>query len=264
MGTGSHTHLLTRELTRAPTGMSHAWTHAHTCTRSHAHGRMRRTSSRTCARAHASTRVMAHARSGTTAAAATSGAEEPRCFSPNTCSHSEGNRKGLGAGNGKGRRPLAGSRLRRGARWRPFGADTGTGTRTAAGERRRVPTASGPRAHPQPRLWKAVPSATWWPGPSRLRAPGLRAGKGAVLAGELPASREAVPPHLTSLRLVGLLAPASAPSSRKPPLDASSSTSGDLLSPGPPPAPAPATLPELPHLFPRHLLALFLECPLFP
>lgn len=222
---------------------------------------MRRTSSRTCSRAHASTRVMAHARSGTTAAAAASGAEEPRCFSPNTCSHSEGNRKGLGAGNGKGRRPLAGSRLRRGARWRPFGADTGTDTRTAAGERRRVPTASGPRAHPQPRLWKAVPSATWWPGPSCLRAPGLRAGKGTVLAGELPASREAVPPHLTSLRLVGLLAPASAPSSRKPPLDASSSTSGD---PGPPPAPAPATLPELPHLFPRRLLALFLECPLFP
>lgn len=184
--------------------MSHAWTHAHTCTRSHAHGRMRRTSSRTCARAHAPTRVMAHARSGTTAAAAASGAEEPRCFSPNTCSHSEGNRKGLGAGNGKGRRPLAGSRLRRGARWRPFGADTGTDARTAAGERRRVPTASGPRAHPQPRLWKAVPSATGnmvalpLP-PSRPGAPSWERRSAGGRAAGVSRGRS-TPPHLSETR----------------------------------------------------------------
>lgn len=46
--------------------------------------------------------------------------------------------------------------------------------------------------------------------------------------------RKAVLPRLTSLRPVRLLAPASAPSSRKPPLDASSSTSVNLLSSGPP------------------------------
>lgn len=148
-------------------GHVHGHTHTHTC--SHAHRRMLHASSRTCSWAHTSTHVTACTRSGTLAAAATSGAEESICFSPNTRSHHKENRKGLGAETGRGGGRLAGSRLQRGGRRRLCGADR----QTAAGERWRAPAASGPPCSSYPQTLEGGSFETWGPGPSRLRSPGL-------------------------------------------------------------------------------------------
>ena len=97
----------------------------HTYTHSHAHR---------CAPHHCCTRVHRHARSGPVAEAVTSRAEESSCFFPRTHSRTKENRKGLGAGTGRGSGLRTGSRLQPGG---PQAAGLGgtqeqTGRQTAA------------------------------------------------------------------------------------------------------------------------------------
>lgn len=91
-------------------------THAHTdpplhtqeCAHAHMHSHAHCVHHTTAARVHR------HARGGPVAASVTSRAEEPSCFFPRTHSHTKENRKGLGAGTGRGSGLRTGSRLQPG------------------------------------------------------------------------------------------------------------------------------------------------------
>lgn len=111
-----HTHMHTR--TRLCTRRN---VHTHTCTPMH-----------TAVHRTTAARVHRHARSGPVAAAVTSRAEESSCFFPRTHSHTKENRKGLGAGTGRGS-GLRAHREPAPAGWTPggwFGWDSGADRQT--------------------------------------------------------------------------------------------------------------------------------------
>ena len=156
------------------------------CTHTYAHSHAHR-----CAPHHCCTRVHRHACSGPVAAAVTSRAEESSCFFPRTHSHTKENRKGLGAGTGRGSGLRTGSRLQPGG---PQAAGLGgtqeqTDRQTAAEwEVERPPgrlgLGAGPHRRPlplpgeTPRWGSAHPShrggqgkLAWEPGPSDVTCP---------------------------------------------------------------------------------------------
>lgn len=156
------------------------------CTHTYAHSHAHR-----CAPHHCCTRVHRHACSGPVAAAVTSRAEESSCFFPRTHSHTKENRKGLGAGTGRGSGLRTGSRLQPGG---PQAAGLGgtqeqTDRQTAAEwEVERPPgrlgLGAGPHRRPlplpgeTPRRGSAHPShrggqgkLAWEPGPSDVTCP---------------------------------------------------------------------------------------------